>query len=173
MEDKAQDCKKGRKVLESIDASKSANGVSPIFWKKTAKVVDRAVSKLFQKIERKAEWPTKWKTARVTPPHKRGSVMLPSNYRPLSVLVNLSVYMENTIEDQFDSWIVNVTPECQYGFVKGTGTSDYGVALALTMQAHLENRGEGILVSMGVKGAFDRVWWARLKARLKTTGMKK
>ena len=26
---------------------------------------------------------------------------------------------------------------------------------------------------MDVKGAFDRVWWARLKTRLKTKGMKK
>jgi hypothetical protein len=35
----------------------------------------------------------------------------------------------------------------------------------------LDRRGEGILISFDVKGAFDRVWWARLKSRLKAKGM--
>jgi len=30
----------------------------------------------------------------------------------------------------------------------------------------LEACGEGILIPLGVKGAFDRVWWGRLKARV-------
>ena len=158
-------------VLSKIDPAKSANGVSPRFWKEVASVVSTAISKFFQKIVRQAKWPTVWKTARVTPPHKRGSVMLPSNYRPLSVLINLSVYMEDCIEPQFDKWMAYFTPDCQFGFVKGSGTDDYGAGITMTMLVHLDSRGEGILVSLDVKGAFDRVWWSRLKARLKAKGM--
>ena len=83
------------KVLSTVDASKSANGISPVFWKETTRVIYDAVTKLLKKIVRKATWPSAWKIARVTPPHKRGSVMLPGNYRPLSVLINLSVYVED------------------------------------------------------------------------------
>jgi hypothetical protein len=36
----------------------------------------------------------------------------------------------------------------------------------------LDGRGEGILISLDVKGAFDRVWWSRLKARLRAKGMR-
>ena len=163
--------KRVKQVLHKIDPSKSANGISPRFWKEVASVVNVAVTKLFQRIVRLATWPTIWKNARVTPPHKRGSVMLASNYRPLSVLVNLSVYMEDCIEPQFDVWMRHFTPDCQFGFVKGTGTDDYGAALTMTMLVQLDNRGEGILVSLDVKGAFDRVWWSRLKARLQAKGM--
>ena len=54
-------------------------------------------------------------------------------------------------------------PDCQYGFIKGTGTNDYGAALALTMQTHLDSwypwikkcwlhaDSSGLLVSMDKK----------------------
>ena len=35
----------------------------------------------------------------------------------------------------------------------------------------LERRGEGILISSDVRGAFDRVWWAMLKAKLEARGL--
>ena len=35
----------------------------------------------------------------------------------------------------------------------------------------LGRRGEGILISLDVKGAFDRVWWAFLKVKLEARGM--
>ena len=110
--------KRVKRVLKNIDPSKSANGVSPRFWKEVANEVTDAVTYLWQKIVRKAKWPTSWKIPRVTPPHKRGSVMLASNYRPLSVLANLFVYMAECLDPQFDKWISNFTPDCQFGFVK-------------------------------------------------------
>ena len=100
--------------------------------------------------------------------------MLESNYKPLTVLINISVYLEGVLDPQFDKWIAAHTPLCQFGFVKGTGTGDYGAAaLSLTIQARLDNRGEGILISLDVKGAFDRVWWSRLKRRLMKKGVTK
>ena len=53
-----------------------------------------------------------------------------------------------------------------------TGTGDYGAALSFKIMECLDRRGEGILTSFDVKRAFDRVWWARLKARLKAKGMR-
>ena len=35
--------------------------------------------------------------------------------------------------------------------MEGIGTNDYGAALAMTIQAYLDNRGEGVLVSLDVK----------------------
>ena len=118
-------------------------------------------------------YPSRWKIGRVTPPHKRGAVSEPANYRPLMVLENISVYFEATLDDQFDAWIYHFIPEVQFGFIKRCGTADYGSMLSLTLHQCLEDRGEGILISLDVYGAFDRTWWARVKARLKAKGMKK
>ena len=165
--------KRVMRVLRSIDASKSANGISPVFWKNTADVVCDAVTSLFKRIVKDAEYPQRWKMPRVTPPHKRGSVKEVKNYRPLAVIINLSVYFEETVDPQFQVWSSAHTPHNQFGFVPGTGTMDYGAALASTIQMHLDNRGEGILISLDVAGAFDRVWWARLKRRLQKKGMRR
>lgn len=85
--------------------------------------------------------------------------------------MNISIYFEASLDEQFDAWTVDFIPESQYGYVKLTGTSDYGAALSFVMHDCLNRRGEGILISFDVKGAFDKVWWARLKARLKALGM--
>ena len=53
-----------------------------------------------------------------------------------------------------------VTPfiyQNQYGFVKGTGAQDCGVALALIATQALNNRQECCIVSLGIKGAFDKI----------------
>ena len=46
--------KQVKKVLRSIDPSKSANGISPVFWKNTADVISDAVTDLFKRIVRDA-----------------------------------------------------------------------------------------------------------------------
>jgi hypothetical protein len=87
------------------------------------------------------------------------------------------VYFESTLDDQFDAWVSKFTPESQFGFVRESGTDDYGAALACGIIEHVNSkgadgrRGEGILISLDVAGAFDRCWWARLKARLRAKGM--
>ena len=83
---------------------------------------------------------------RVTPPHKRGSVKDAKSYRPLLVLVNLPVYFEAAVDPQLDICF----PDNQSGFVKGTGTGDYGAALSITIQTHLNNKGEKIRISLDV-----------------------
>ncbi len=69
--------------------------------------------------------------------------------------------------------IYHFIPEVQFGFIKRCGTADYGSVLSLTLHRCLEDRGEGILISLDVYGVFDRTWWAHVKARLKAKGMKK
>ena len=83
------------------------------------------------------------------------------------------MYFESTIDEQLDVWISNFIPKSQFGLVKGTGTDDYGAALSLKIMECLDRslRGEGMLISFDVKGAFDRVWWARLKDRLRAKGL--
>ena len=161
-----------RSVLKGNDANKSANGVSPKFWKECGDVLAVPVCKLFRLVVNKAIYPPQWKVGRVTPPHKRGAVSVPANYRPLQVLTNISVYFESVLDDQLDTWTMNHTSPCQFGFIKKCGTSDYGSMLSMTFFDVLERRGEGILVSLDVAGAFDRTWWARIKNRLRAKSMK-
>jgi hypothetical protein len=73
---------------------------------------------------------------------------------------------------QLYKWITKFIAEAQFGFLREIGTDDYGCTLVFKIQMCLEKRREGILISLDVKGAVDRVWWGRLKARFKAKGMK-
>ena len=99
------------KSLKAVDPTKSANGISPKFWKECA--VQRApiVCKLFKYIVKVGKYPSRWKFGRITALHKRGSVKLPKNYRPVQVLMGISVIFEGNIEPQFTKWIMHFIPD--------------------------------------------------------------
>ena len=156
-----------KKVLSSMDPNKSANGIPPRFWKECVDVVAVYVCKLYQYIVKKAKYPSRWKFGRVTALHKRGSVRDAKNYRPIQVMVTISLGFERSVDGQLSGWISIFIPDCQFGFLIGFGTDDYGCTLTFKMLAVLERRGEGVLISTDVKGAFDHVWWGRMKAWLK------
>ena len=115
--------------------------------------------KLFKKILSSGTFPQSWKISRVTPVHKRGSCSLPANYRPISVLSVLSSSFERAILPQLRRghlWFI--LPE-QFGFVPGAGIPDAGVLLADEIASALEDREELRIVSLDLRGAFDRIWW--------------
>ena len=109
---------------------------------------------------------------RVSPVHTRGAVSLPKNYRPVTVLNNVSTSFEITIEEHFYAWIVLFIPKEQYGFLLDCGTLDYVARLHFMMLSARERRGEGLLIVLDVRGAFDRRGWSKLKVRFKLAGMK-
>ena len=71
---------------KSIDPSKSANGVAPRFWKECSIELAPSTCKMFKYIVQKATYVSRWKVGRLSALHKRGSVKLAKNYRPLQVL---------------------------------------------------------------------------------------
>ena len=161
------------KCLQRIDPSKASNGVGNPFLKECADVIAPAVDSLFKHIVRKSMYPADWREGAVTAAHKRGSVKLPKNYRPIQVLNNLSSIFEDTVSPQLAKWIAIFTPDVQFGFTDDCGCLDYGAALSFLITDCLERRGEGIAIATDVKGAFDRSWWAMIKKKLKKRGMKK
>ena len=159
------------KMLKQMNPSKSANGVSPRFWKECADLLAPSVTKLYRYIVKKKKYVSRWKEGRISALHKRGSVKDPKNYRPLKVLINISVGFEKVVHPQLYKWISKFIPTSQFGFLKGVGSSEYGCTLLFKMMSVLERRGEGILISLDVKGAFDRVWWEMLVAKMEARGL--
>lgn len=93
----------------------------------------------------------------MTPLHKRGSVVVATNYRPVTTLMNVSMVFETIIYGQLEAWIDRFIPDSHFGFAKGCGTVNYGLYVGTLMANALEARQERLLIPLDVKGAFDRV----------------
>ena len=65
-----------------------------------------------------------------------------------------------------DALCASIVPQSQFGFVKKCGTTDYGSAMSFKVHDELEKRNEILIVSLDVKGAFDRVLTIPLTAML-------
>ena len=148
------------------------NGISPRMLKECSKSLLDPITMLFSHIARKAEWPNRWKEGRVSPIWKRDSRSVAKNYRPVTVLDNLSLAFERVVDPQFDSFLYLFIPENQFGFRKKCGTDDYGAALSAELNDALERLQEALLISLDVAGAFDKVWWKALLKNLRHCGMK-
>ena len=123
-----------------------------------------------QEIARHGVWPSRWKVGRVTALWKRNSKSDPKNYRPVTVLDNLSLAFERTVDSQLSGFLYKFVPQEQFGFKKGCGTDDYSVCLSTALHLAMEAGFESILVALDVAGAFDKVWWKALLHKLSQCG---
>ena len=62
----------------------------------------------------------------------------------------------------YNYFIASLTPQNQYGFVKGTGTQNCGTTIAFIATQALNCWQERRIVSLDIKGAFDKIWGREL-----------
>ena len=77
-----------KNILANIDTTKTRgpNGLPPGFYQRCGKQMSNILNKLFKNIKRISKMPMSWKTAAVTPLHKKNDPKDVENYCPLSLL---------------------------------------------------------------------------------------
>ena len=75
------------------------------------------------------EFPSGMKLANVTPVHKKGSRYDKGNYRPVSILPNLSKVFQRCLHKQVSDFFDTILSNYQCGFRKGHGAQHYLLAL--------------------------------------------
>jgi len=74
-----------------------------------ADVLSEPIAWLIDKSLEIGQFPTRWKTANVTPIYKKGDRQNPANYRPISLLSNTSKVMEKVVFEKLYHYItVNI-----------------------------------------------------------------
>ena len=85
--------------VSELDISKSRgpNRLPPAFFKKTSRQISVVLNKLLKVIKKQRRIPDTWKTAPVTPIHKKRDRRYVQNYRPVSLLDISSKILEKCI----------------------------------------------------------------------------
>ena len=102
--------------------------------------------------------------------HKKGTRSDPTNYRPIAVLPTLSRIFEQLLITQLQHRILPFIPSDQFGFLKGSSTSDAGISLASMIASAMIQRAEVRLIALDIKGAFDHVRWDGVLEHLQSIG---
>ena len=112
--------------LKCLQANKATgpDGIGNIVLKSVAPSIYHHLAKLYNFSLASCTFPDQWKMAHVCPVHKKGNNHLVENYRPISLLVNLSKVFEKLIHCRIYTFLTsnNLLIENNSGFKKGDST---------------------------------------------------
>ena len=164
-----------RRLLKKVNTKKATgpDEISPHLLKKCASELAKPLMRIFRACVRTQTWPTLWKTARVTPVHKKNEKCNPKNYRPVSLLSVISKIFEKIIAKQLTEHLDqhHLLSNRQFGFRKNRSTADLLTLLSKEWNDTLDAGRNTLVVGLDIAGAFDCVWHQGLLAKLAALGV--
>jgi len=122
-----------------------------------------------------AEVPMDWLRGVVVPLHKDGDRRIPLNYRPITLLSLVGKVYTGVLCERLTSWSERhgtgvLVPE-QGGFRPGRGCPEQVFALTELIKMRARAKLDTYACFIDIKKAYDTVWHAGLKAKLKQYGI--
>lgn len=165
-------------IISIIDSMKptltsGSDGISMRIIKSTQ---DELLQPLLHLVNRCIEdgiFPSTLKMGSVIPIFKNGSKTDISNYRPITILNNLSKIVEKIIKKQLTQYLEtnHILSENQYGFRKNMGTSDAIASIVNSIKHSLDNGSKCIGIFLDLSKAFDTIDHSYLLEKLKKIGI--
>ena len=121
----------------------------------------------------KGVFPNKLKQADIKPIYKKESRNEKENYRPVSILPNLSKIFERCMYDQLKDHFDKLLSKYQCGFRKGFSTQHCLLAMIEKLRKSLDSGGSSAALLTDLSKAFDCLPHDLLIAKLHAYGIKK
>ncbi len=99
------------KFLGNLDETKTTakDGISAKLLKMAAHVLAKPLINILNLSIKTNQFPTQWKSGRVTPIHKSGNRSDQNNGRPISILCTLSKILERHVHDSLYNFLIHST----------------------------------------------------------------
>ena len=109
--------------LEKLNVNKSCgpDNIHPFVLRAAAGAISIPLEIIFNKSMSTGECPTDWRSANVTPIHKKGDRTVPSNYRPVSLTSQVCKVLESIVKKHILEHLTrnNILSDMQHGFREG------------------------------------------------------
>lgn len=163
-----------RELLLKLDPSKSAgpDHIPALFLINCAKTISLPISLLFKKSLSVCTVPNVWKSAFVTPVHKKGLKTDILNYRPISKLCLISKVFEKIVYNQIYATLKNSFSDFQHGFLRGRSTVSNLVLLNDNLTATMDKGRQVDVIYTDYSKAFDRINYKLLLIKLQNIGIR-
>jgi hypothetical protein len=161
--------------LLDLDVSKATGPdlIGNRILKNCATPLARPLQLLFEHSLNTEQFPSIWKNSHVIPIHKKGSRQKVENYRPISLLNNMSKIFEKVIYKSLYSYLSrnSLLTSLNSGFKKGDGAINQLIYITHKIYEELERKNDVHFVFLDFSKAFDKVWHKGLIYKLRKMGI--
>ena len=159
-----------RLAISNLDTRKAVgpDKIHNILLTKSISVITNPLTTLFNKSLTEGIFPSIWKTAYVTPIHKKGSKANCSNYRPVSLLSCVGKLLEKCIQKHIVNYLMtnNIITDSQSGFTQGDSTIYQLLGIYDDFCGALDKNIRTQAIFFDISKAFDKVWHRGLLHKL-------
>ena len=158
-------------ILASLDITKAMgiDGIGPRILKNCALPLCHPLHQLFQKCLQQCAISSEWATHIIIPVFKSGEKNLVSNYRPISLLCNVSKVLKKLVYDKIINFITESISFVQFGALKGRSTLQQ--LLVFLNFVHNNHDQQVDIFYLDIKKAFDGIPHDKLFHKLYSCGI--
>lgn len=162
------------KMLQSLDLKKSAGPdlLPALLLVNCSKTLSIPVTLLFKRSLHESSVPNIWKSAFVSPIHKKGSRNKVDNYRPISKLCLLAKVFERLVYDQLYFSLKSYFSPSQHGFLKGKSTVSNLIVFTEFVSENMDSHNQVDAIYTDYSKAFDRIDHELLLRKLFAAGIR-
>ena len=142
---------------KSLDESKAAesNDIPTKLVKENCHIFTTFITENFNNMIENSVFPVSLKQADIKPIHKKDSRRDKENYRPLSILPNLSKIYERCLYTQMNKYFDPILSKYQFGFRKGNSAQQCLLTMTEKWRAFLDQNGTCAALLTDLSKAFD------------------
>ena len=165
-------------VVAAINKLKSnlsagPDGLPPLLFKRIKYAIANPLTLLFKQMLSVASVPEVWKTAIVTPVHKKGPTNVLSNYRPISITCVPCKLLERIVINAIYKHLIDNDILCndQHGFVRGRSTCTNLLEALNDWTHNVQDNCPTMVIYIDFSKAFDVVQHDKLFLKLRSYGI--
>ena len=161
------------KHLIGLDTSKACgpDGIPARLLKECGQQIAPSLCGIFNQSLSSGQIPTEWKSANITPIHKKDSKEPAENYRPISLLPIVSKVLERCVFNCLYDHVNNLITPLQHGFLRNRSCVTQLLSVLHTIGRNLDKNIQADVIYLDFAKAFDTVDHNVLLSKLKAYGV--